>query len=346
MNEMAATRVLVKSGYFRQQKIEDVEFELLADYKTGASGAWITVDGNSADGFPNHKLRIKLDSKEDYTVISRGEDFEGEFVEEEAKPQETDEEIIERIRKRFSILDEMTNATIDGLIRGLVVSGPPGIGKSYGIENLIDQANLGNFIAGNASEQAKYGTERGSATPISLYKLLYEYSNEGSVLVLDDSDTILYEETSLNLLKAVLDSSKKRVVSWRAESRVLENDGIPDKFEFKGSIIFITNLKLEKTRGKIGDHMKALLSRCHYIDLEIDNSHEKFLRCKQIILDGMLKNRGFDDDEEAEIIDFIKENKEGLREMSLRMVSKIADLYKISPKRWKDIASNTCMKKR
>lgn len=336
-----ATRVLVKSGYFRQQKIENVEFELLAGYKTGASGAWITVDGNSADGFPNHKLRIKLDNKEDYTVISKGDDFEGEFAEEDVKPQETDEEIIERIRKRFSILDEMTNATIDGLIRGLVVSGPPGVGKSFGIEKLIDQANLSDVISDNKS---MYGVERGSATPISLYKLLYEYSNEGSVLVLDDSDTILYEETSLNLLKAVLDSSKKRRVSWRAESRVLEREEIPDTFEFKGSIIFITNLKLEKTRGKIGDHMKALLSRCHYIDLEIDNSHEKFLRCKQIILDGMLKNRGFDKDEESEIIDFIEENKESLREMSLRMVSKIADLYKISPKRWKEIASNTCMK--
>lgn len=334
---------MVHSGYFRQQKIENVEFELLADYKTGASGAWITVDGNSADGFPDHKLRIKLDSKEDYTIINKDQESDVDTI-EEVKPQETDEEIIERIRNRFSILDEMTNAAIDGLIRGLVVSGPPGIGKSYGIEALIDQANIANIITDNVDEKAVYGVERGSATPISLYKLLYEYSNEGSVLVLDDSDTILYEETSLNLLKAVLDSSKKRRVSWRAESRVLEREEIPDTFEFKGSIIFITNLKLEKTRGKIGDHMKALLSRCHYIDLEIDNPRDKFLRCKQIILDGMLRNRGFDHDEEVEIIDFIEENKDNLREISLRMVSKIADLYKISPKRWKDIASNTCMR--
>lgn len=337
------TRVLVKSGYFRQQKIENVEFELLADYKTGASGSWITVNGKSADGFPDHTLRIKLDNKDDYAVISEDEEYDMGFNEVE-KPQETDEEIIERIRNRFSILDEMTNATIDGLIRGLVVSGPPGVGKSFGIEKLIDQANFANIVADADSEKSKYGVERGSATPISLYKLLYEYSNEGSVLVLDDSDTILYEETSLNLLKAVLDSSKKRKVSWRAESRILEREEIPDTFEFKGSIIFITNLKLEKTRGKIGDHMKALLSRCHYIDLEIDNSHEKFLRCKQIILDGMLKNRGFDDEEETEIVNFIEDNKESLREISLRMVSKIADLYKISPKRWKDIASNTCVK--
>lgn len=330
------SRVKIIRGRFRQQEIENVEFDLMAGLKTGTSGAWITVDGRSAEGFPDHNLRIKVDDNACFEIYDADN---SEPVEE--KPVETDEQIIKRIRSRFNVLDEMTSASINGIIRGLVVSGPPGVGKSFGIERLIDQAVTEGIIN---NDDAVYGVERGAASPIGLYQMLYQYSAEGSVLVLDDSDTILYDELSLNLLKAVLDSGKKRRVSWRSESRVLENAGVPTTFEFKGSVIFITNLKLEKTRGKVGDHMKALLSRCHYIDLEIDNSREKFLRCKQIILDGMLQNRGFNVDEETEILEFIEEHKENFRELSLRMVSKIADLYQMSNSRWKEFAMNTCMK--
>lgn len=330
------SRVRIIRGRFRQQPIENVVFDMVAGLKRGASGSWITVDGASADGFPDHKLRIKVDDNSSFEI------FESKSNEQnfEEKPVETDEQIIKRIRTRFNILEEMANATIDGVIRGLVVSGPPGVGKSYGIEKLIDQANIQAAITNSKSV---FGIERGSATPIGLYQLLYQYSEEGSVLVLDDSDTVLYDEVSLNLLKAVLDSGKKRKVSWRSESRVLEKESIPPTFEFKGSVIFITNLKLEKTRGKLGDHMNALLSRCHYIDLEIDNTRDKFLRCKQIIMDGMLRNRGFTVEQETEIVDFIYENKHNLREISLRMVSKIADLYEMSSSRWKEFAKNTCM---
>lgn len=333
------TRVKIIRGRFRNQEIENVEFDLLNGLKTGVSGAWITVDGRTAEGFPDTNLRIKVDDNACFEIF----DAAGSSNEsEEEKIVETDEQIIKRIRQRFNVLDEMTSATLNGIIRGMVVSGPPGVGKSFGIERLIDQAAIESAI--NNDIDAKQGVERGAATPIGLYQMLYEYSGEGSVLVLDDSDTILYDETSLNLLKAVLDSGKRRQVSWRSESRILENAGVPNTFEFKGAIIFITNLKLEKTRGKMGDHMKALLSRCHYLDLEIESSREKFLRCKQIILDGMLRNRGFDYDQEQEIIDFFEENKDNFRELSLRMVSKVADLYQMSNERWKEFATNTCMK--
>ena len=329
------SRVRIIRGRFRQQEIDNVVFDMVAGLKTGISGSWITVDGRTAEGFPDHNLRIKVDDNSSFEI------FESKSEEtEEEKPVETDEQIIKRIRTRFNVLDEMTSATVDGVIRGLVVSGPPGVGKSYGIERIIDHASMESLIT---KSDTVYGVERGAATPIGLYQMLYEYSAEGSVLVLDDSDTILYDELSLNILKAVLDSGKKRRVSWRSESRILEKESIPTSFEFKGSIIFITNLKLEKTRGKLGDHMKALLSRCHYIDLEIESSRDKFLRCKQIIMDGMLRNRGFNQEQETEILEFLHENQDRLRELSLRMVSKIADLYEMSNSRWKEFANNTCM---
>jgi hypothetical protein len=77
---------------------------------------------------------------------------------------------------------------------------------------------------------------------IGLYSKLYEFSSEKNVIVFDDCDSVLLDDLSLNILKAALDSSKKRTISWNTDSRILRSEGIPDRFEFKAGAIFITNL--------------------------------------------------------------------------------------------------------
>ena len=255
-------------------------------------------------------------------------------------PNETDAQIIERTRERFQILEDMTQASIDGVVRGMVVTGPPGVGKSYGVELVLEKNNLFDKIAG---KRLRFGIEKGAASAIGLYKLLYNYADKGNVLVLDDCDTVLYDETSLNLLKAALDSSKKRKISWNTDSALLRREGIPDTFEFKGSVIFITNLKFDKVRGKMKDHLDAIMSRCHYLDLTLDTTREKMLRCKQIVADGMLNEYGFTKVEQEEVIDFMFKNKDRMREISLRMVTKLADLKKSMSNRWMRMAECTCM---
>jgi hypothetical protein len=341
-------KVRIHDGRVRNITIKNMTFGLIQGLKTGNSGSWITVDPRSAEGTGSDAIkalgatviRVKVDTNTCFEIFDTGStpSAESAFVEE---IEETDDEIMERLRERFAILEEMTGACVDGTIRGMVVAGPPGVGKSYGIEKVIDMAHVCSTI-GNG--EAKFGMEKGAATPIGLYKMMFEYSSPGSVLVLDDSDTILFDDTSLNLLKAALDSGKRRRISWRSESRALENAGVPDSYDFEGSVIFVTNLKLEAARGKIGDHMQALLSRCHYLDLTINTTREKFLRCKQIIQDGMLARYGFNEEQKDEILNYVYDNQDRLRELSLRMVSKIADLYKMSPKRWKQLAENTCIR--
>jgi hypothetical protein len=335
------TKVRIHNGRFRKQEIRDVICDLVFPMKTSAQGTYITVDGNSA-GLYEGRARIFVANEKSFEIIGQPNSAAMEHAAEPIieDPEETDDEVIERIRKRFKILDDMTNAAVDGIVRGLIITGPPGVGKSFGIEKIMENAEVSAKLTGS---NARYGIEKGTASPIGLYKLLYEYHEAGSVLVLDDSDTILYDEDSLNLLKAVLDSGKKRKVSWRKESRTLENESIPNTFEFQGSVIFITNLKLENTRGKTGDHMSALISRCHYLDLTIDTVRDKFLRCKQIIDDGMLKGYQFTKEDQEDLVEFIDDNKFKFRELSLRMVSKLADLKRMDKGRWKEYARNTCM---
>jgi hypothetical protein len=121
---------------------------------------------------------------------------------------------------------------------------------------------------------------------------------------------------------------------------------VPNSFEFKGGAIFITNIKFEHVKSKkLQDHLMALESRCHYLDLTIDTEREKVLRIKQIVADGMLDSYDFEEWQKLELLDFIDTNKKKLRELSLRTVLKIADLRKSFPDRWKAVADVTVMRR-
>jgi hypothetical protein len=189
---------------------------------------------------------------------------------------------------------------------------------------------------------------KGAMSAIGLYCKLYNYAESGDVLVFDDCDSVLLDDLSLNILKAALDSSKKRTICWNTDSRMLRSEGVPDRFEFKGSAIFITNIKFEHVRSaKLKDHLGALESRCHYLDLTLDTTRDKMLRIKQIMMDGMLDHYDFEDAEKQEIFEFVDGNKDKLRELSLRTVIKIADLKKMTGAgdKWKRLAETTVMKR-
>lgn len=258
--------------------------------------------------------------------------------------KETDTEILDRLTERFEILDEMTKAVKNGNVRAMIVSGPPGVGKSYGVESVLQKDGLFDTLA---ERKPKHEVCKGAMSAIGLYAKLYEFSAVGNVVVFDDCDSILMEDLSLNILKGALDSSERRFISWNTDSRLLRSEGIPDRFEFKGAAIFITNIKFEHVRSKkLRDHLDALESRCHYIDLQMDTNREKILRIQQIARDGnMLDRYEFEPIQKDEVIEFIIENQDKLRELSLRMVLKIADLRKSFPKNWAAMVKTTCMKR-
>jgi hypothetical protein len=225
----------------------------------------------------------------------------------------------------------------------MIVSGPPGVGKSFGVEEVLTKDDLFNVLG---ERKPRYEIVKGAMSSIGLYAKLYEYSDAKNVIVFDDCDSILMEDLSLNILKGALDSSKKRVIQWNTDSRLLRSEGIPDKFEFKGAAIFITNIKFEHVKSKrLRDHLDALESRCHYIDLQMDTEREKLLRIKQIVGAGMLDSYEFEPIQRDEVVEFITANSTKLRELSLRMVLKIADLRKSFPLNWKAMATTTCMKR-
>jgi hypothetical protein len=262
-----------------------------------------------------------------------------------AQTKETDAEIIERLRERFEILDDMTRAVKKGAVRAMIVSGAPGVGKSFGVEKVLSKHALLADVA-NDEKLKKYEIVKGAMSAIGLYSKLYEFSAEKNILVFDDCDSVLLDDLSLNILKAALDTSKKRTIHWNTDSRLLRSEGVPNSFEFKGGAIFITNINFQNIKSKkLQDHLQALESRCHYIDLTIHTEREKMLRIKQIVSDGMLAEYDFTDEDQAELIEFIDANKKRLRELSLRTVLKTADLMRSFPNgKWKRVAQISLMR--
>jgi DNA-binding NarL/FixJ family response regulator len=197
----------------------------------------------------------------------------------------------------------------------------------------------------NDSKLKKFEIVKGAMSAIGLYKKLYEYSDRKCILVFDDCDSVLLDDIALNILKAALDTSKKRVISWNTDSRSLIAEGVPNSFEYKGGAIFITNINFANIKSKkLQDHLAALESRCHYIDLTIHTERDKMLRIRQIVADGMLKDYEFSTEQEAELVEFIASNKARLRELSLRTVLKAADLIKSFPQRWQRVAEVSLMR--
>ena len=340
---MSQACIRIKAGAYRHFDVSGKVFQLVEQYKQGANGGFVTVkNGNNFPGFPED-IRVKVDSMTAYEFVPDDEASQFvTFTAPESATAQSDETRMAEIAERFEILHDMTKAATAGDIRAMIVSGPPGVGKSFGVEQEIEKATLLDQIAGR---RLRAEVVKGSATALGLYQALYKYSDSNCVLVFDDCDTILFDDVALNLLKGALDSGKSRKISWLSESRVLKDEGIPNSFSFKGSVIFITNLKFDKMKSqKLKDHLDALQSRCHYLDLTLDTMRDKLLRIKQIAQTGALfQDMDISEAGSDEIIAFMDANQNKLREMSLRMAIKIAQLYKSFPLKWQSLAATTCM---
>ena len=332
--------IKIENGLYNKKDINGI-FPLVKGITKSKDGSYfvkVNVSGSKEKVFQGRSdVRVKIYTQDQVTEIEGSIPLNKKVV-------ETENQAIERIAERFKILEEMTNATLDGIVRGMVVTGPPGVGKTYGVEQVLEKDSLFDVMA---SRPVRHTFIKGAMSALGLYSKLYEYKDSKNILVLDDCDSILFNEDALNILKAALDSCKKRRISWNTDSNLLRREGVPSTFEFNGSVIFITNLKFDNMRHtKIKDHLDAIMSRCHYLDLTLDTTRDKIMRIKQIARDGgLFDTKGLTKIEEEEIIEFMVEKQDRLREVSLRMAQKIADLRNMDKNRWKVLTESTCMKR-
>lgn len=342
---MLTRHVKITSGYHRGHEISGI-FPIHKDYDKGIITvvAPIMSIGNLVE-----TPRIRVD-RANIEYVSAASQISSYNHKAEQTDDNTDATThteqpasIERIRKVFHMIGEITSAVASGLIRGLVISGPPGIGKSHSIIESFRPAATMKEIA---ELPADYAMISGKSSAIGLYQVLYNFRNKGQTVIFDDCDGILSDEDALNVLKSALDSKEVRRISWLTTSRILREESIPNTFDYRGSIIFLTNVNFNRTReSKLQKHLNAIASRCHYIDVEIETRLDLYYRICQVVQDGLLDSYKFTNAEVDELLNYIRENLDHLNEVSLRTALKIADFMKHRPDNWRDFVTFTCLSK-
>ena len=241
-------------------------------------------------------------------------------------------------------MELMAESTLLGMNRSLIISGPPGLGKSYGV---TAKAREVQSVGGKTVVQIS-----GDVSGAGLYRSLYENRGENCTTIFDDADSVFDSEVTLNLLKAACDSTEQRNICWMKEIRMEDDDGtrLPTSFPFDGSVIFITNKDFPamiSRQTKMSPHLAALVSRSMYLDLLLKTPRDYLVRIKHVVFDEeMYRLHNLKVREAEQIVDFIEENLTKFREydLSLRLVIKIANWFKADQSNWKRLSAITFFK--
>lgn len=232
--------------------------------------------------------------------------------------------------QRFDMMGEITEMVLTGGHRSMLVVGNGGTGKTYTILDVLKEQGLSpmeideNDLAeiGDADLSNVYLKISGSISPMGLYRLLYE--NQNRVILFDDCDSVLTNTNSVNFLKAALDTTGDNEICW--SSPMVQREGLPTSFIFKGKVIFISN----KTKRQIP---QPLLSRSLVIDMEM-SSRDILDRAKY--LNAKLLPR-LSESQRQELFQFVEDNLYEFSEVTMRMFVLSSPFIEKGKANWKDL---------
>lgn len=242
----------------------------------------------------------------------------------------------------FDDLDDLVRMVASNVQPSLLVTGMAGIGKTYSVTSVLTSM-LG-------AEGTKWIHIRGKLSPVGMYRTFFLHRHK--LIVFDDADSVFANQDTNNMLKAALDSYDKRTISWFSPitvdvSRlddiqiqelydniedVLSTDPgntkikYPNKFDFEGQVIFISNLNASKIDS-------AVKSRSLTIDVTL--SREDVIKRLQSILQYVGGDVPME--EKQEVLDFLDESYKG--ELNIRSFILGCRCKKSGSSNWKRLIS-------
>lgn len=242
-----------------------------------------------------------------------------------AKPKAVDQFAI---NDRFTFTEQLVTMVAKGQTASCVITGEGGLGKSYTVMKALRTAGLRDIselpIGEVIPPRGCFRVIKGFSTAKGLYRILFE--NQNSICVFDDCDSILKDPDALNLLKGALDSYDRRFITWNTS---INDDGLPRSFEFKGGVVFISNLPQDKIS-------QAIRSRAMNVDLSM-TADQKIERMETIMRSDEFMPYvpiGY----KIDSLNIIKENKEMATEISLRTLINVAKIRNSGNDNWKMLA--------
>jgi hypothetical protein len=238
------------------------------------------------------------------------------------------------INERFGFVSDMVTMLANGAQASVVVTGPGGLGKSFTVSKTLnacgfkDISTLDDVAVGTVIKTNKaFRVIKGYSTPKGLYRTLYE--NRDGVIVFDDCDSVLKDPVSLNLLKGALDSYSRRIISWRAD---IKDEDLPTTFEFKGRIVFISNLASTQID-------QAIITRSMAVDLSMTRK-QKIERMRHLLDSGEFMPE-FDKGTKTDAMSLIDKLQDKVKELSLRTLIQVTKIRKSAGSNWANLAEYT-----
>lgn len=217
------------------------------------------------------------------------------------------------VNQRFEFMEKLAIMVANGTTPSMLVTGEGGLGKTHGVLEAVN----------SVLEQDDYVVQKGYSTPKGLYNFLYD--NNGKLIIFDDCDSVLEKAVSLNILKGALDSYDKRIISWESAAK---GDEYPNKFEFTGKIIFISN----KKRDNID---QAVCSRSFVVDLSMTNA-EKIERMSSV-LHKVCPDISYEKKKDA--LDLLDKNKDNIKDLNFRTLIKVSKIRHAFESEWENLAT-------
>jgi hypothetical protein len=204
-------------------------------------------------------------------------------------------------------------------------------GKTQTVEKALHDAGL--------SDGSGYFKNTGSASASGIYTLLYHHRND--IILFDDSDGALKDLDARNIIKAATDTKKVRKLVWNKRSSFIFNpeeedpaayeDDLsmaPSYFDFKGRIIFVSNLSMDAL-----DPDGALRTRAFIINVD-PTDDELFKHMEKILMDIHLEDGlTLSKEERQEVLKVVKTSKRK-GDVSLRKLVRALNLAASGAENW------------
>lgn len=232
------------------------------------------------------------------------------------------------INDRFTFTDQLVKMVAKGQTASCVITGEGGLGKSFTVMKALRDAGLKDVselpIGEVIPPRGCFRVVKGFSTAKGLYRILFE--NQNSIIVFDDCDSILKDPDALNLLKGALDSYDKRYITWNTS---INDDGLPRSFEFKGGVVFVSNMSSDKIS-------QAIRSRAMNVDLSMTTDQkiermETIMRSDEFMYDVPMPFK-------IESLDLIRQNKDTASEISLRTLINVTKIRNSGNSNWASLA--------
>jgi len=180
----------------------------------------------------------------------------------------------------FKAIELNTLQVAKGSSNALIITGMSGVGKSFVVKSTINSAGL--------EKDVDYYIIKGTTTTAGLYEVLFIHRKK--LIIFDDCDSVFEEKDSVMVLDAALDTEEVREVSRMTKNTTFNSIGmsdsemkdkyeetgkLPNRFEFTGKIIFISNMSEDK-------FSPALISRSLHVEVNL-NRKELYDRMSEIM---------------------------------------------------------------